>query len=289
MLFDLTPLVDAFGSLASGTVASAVLGLAVGFVSAFLGIGGGFVFTPYLHSVLQLSAPAAVATSMGQIPFMSLSGSIQYFRKKKIRFDLAFWLLLGSLPAAQIVALFIGRVDELEIGRDVVWQGMTVADLFLLVQYGFIIGLMGIYNLYRSFREQDDSGGERESVLAAGWKRNTITLIAGIFFGGLSALLGIGGGFLAVPFLVYLCGLEPVEGVATSLFAIFVTASLTTLNYVIHDQLYLGISLTIALGSVAGAFLGSRFAVRVKQSYILRTFGALQIMVVFGYLLLKLG
>lgn len=229
----------------------------------------------------------SVATSMGQIPFMSLAGSIQYFRSKKVRVQATLWLLLGSLPAAQLVAHFIGNINESPIGREIVFAGMTAADLFLLLQYGFFIGLLGAYNLYRSFRVEPKETAARKAPLPAGWRRNLATVAAGVVFGSFSALLGIGGGFFAVPFFVYACGFEPVEGVASSLFAIFVTSALTTLHYVLVDQIYFGLSLTIAAGSVFGALLGSRFATRVKQAYILRSLGILQIAVIFGYLALK--
>ncbi len=288
MLFDFDPLIGAFGSLSLGAGITMSLGVFIGVLSSFLGVGGGFISTPYLHSVLHLSAAGAVATSMGQIPLMSFSSSIQYYRNNKIRMIEGGWLLVGSLPAAQGIAILIGNLGDSPLGRDPVWPGMSAADLVLMLNYGFLIGLMGLYNLYRSFRTQKQKNEANSGpLLRIGWRRNCATILAGIIVGTLSVMLGIGGGFLSVPFFVYLCDFEPVEAVATSLFTMFVTSVFTTLHYILTDQIYLGIALTGAAGSMVGAYFGSRFAIRVKQAYILRTFGFVQIAVVFAYIISK--
>jgi uncharacterized membrane protein YfcA len=317
ILFDLSPLNAAFGSVLTGAAICFLLGLAVGFIAAMFGIGGGFVVTPFFHSVLQLPATLAVASSMGQIAFMSLSGIVEYARKKKIVYREGLLLLAGAIPASQTVALTFGNLRDSTVGTQKLFANMTVADFILLLGFGFFLGLVGIYNLYRSFGYPDGDSKRGESPGEIGnaspgdvrtrpapvredatppiiaeralriRRRPVATILVGCVFGALSALLGIGGGFFAVPFFVFALKFEPAEAVATSFFCILVTAVLTTLHYALAGNIYLGLSLCIALGSVVGAQGGSRFAIRIAPARLLISLGCAQLAIVAAYVALK--
>ncbi len=304
-LFDLTPLIEIFGSVYLGGAVLVVLGVLVGTVSALFGIGGGFLVTPFFHSVLHLPATMAVTTSMGQISFMSASGSVHYLREGKIRFKHALVLLAGSIPAAQLVASFLGGVRESAYASDAAIFGLSIADFVLLVNLGLFLGLLGVYNLHRGLkagkqaRQDADALRERQAAgivedagtpaLSITSDRLILTFVVGLIFGALSALLGIGGGFFAVPFFVYVTEFEPVEGVATSLFAIFVTSTITNLRYAYDDHIYLALSALVGAGAVVGAQLGSRFAIRIAPHLLLTSLGITQLIVAAGYVALRLG
>ena len=302
LLFDLSPLTTTFGSILVGVIVSILLGLVVGFVSSMFGIGGGFVITPFFHSILHLPAPLAVATSMGQIAFMSLSGIVEYARQRKIRYREGMLLLIGAIPASQAVALTFGNLRDSTIGNTPVIAQLTLADVVLLLSFGLFLGLVGVYNVYRALgyraaTRADETVSEttdavptsddtRGSTRSRG--RPIATLLVGVLFGALSVLLGIGGGFFAVPFFVYALKFDPAEAVATSFFCILVTAVLTTIHYALAGDIYLGLSICIALGSVIGAQGGSRFAIKVAPERLLLSLGILQLVVVLSYVALKL-
>ncbi len=193
-MFDLSSLTHVYGSLYIGISATILLGGVVGFISASFGIGGGFVITPYFNAGLNLSATTAVATSMGQIPFMSLAGLVKYFKEKIINYRLAAWLLAGSLPASQVVAHYLGNIKDTSWGKIEVYGGMLLADMIIIVVFAVVIGVLGVYNLVRSYR-----GGKEKAMAKNKFTSNTqmnlITFCIGICFGFFSALLGIGGGF----------------------------------------------------------------------------------------------
>ena len=301
-LWDLSPLVAAFGTIGTGIAVSILLGLVVGFVSAMFGIGGGFVVTPFFHSVIGLSAPLAVAASMGQIACMSLSGIVEYARKGKVRYNTALLTLLGSLPASQWVAATVGNLRDSNLATQPVMAGLSLADLILLLSFGVFLALLGVYNIVRARRYTPESTTPSQAATdsASGANSNSdaklpsprrqrplATIVMGVFFGALSVFLGIGGGFLAVPFFVYALKLEPAEAVATSFFCILITSILASVHYALADHLYFGLSLCVAAGSVFGAQAGSRFAIQVAPRRLLFSLGVLQLVIVTAYLLLK--
>ena len=100
-------------------------------------------------------------------------------------------------------------------------------------------------------------------------------------------MLGIGGGFLAVPFFIYVHGFKPINAVATSMFCILVTSTLTTLHYLWIGEIYIGLSLILALSSVIGAKLGVKVAVKLKSDLLLKLFALLQLIVVIIYIYIK--
>lgn len=311
-IFDLTPLLTAFPSIVVGVLVCVALGLIVGCVSAMFGIGGGFVITPFFHSVLGLSAPLAVASSMGQIACMSLSGFVEYARQRKIRYRAAALLLLGAIPSAQLIAILLSALVP---SATTASAGQTsnptadlaAVDLLLVVAFGLFLGVVGLYNIKRArsypvdnARQRDaqsandrtpaaeqNAGAVRESEARPG-DRPLLTIAVGVLFGAVAALLGIGGGFFAVPYFVYGLKFEPAEGVATSFFCILLTSVFTTAQYLWLGNIYFGLSLCVALGSVFGAQLGSRFAVNIAPQRLLMSLGLLQLFVMGAYLALKL-
>ncbi len=275
------------------------------------GIGGGFVVTPFFHSVLQLPAPLAVASSMGQIAFMSLSGIVTYAREKKILYREGLLLLIGAIPASQIVALSFGSLrGSATTGETPFFAGLNLADFVLLLCFGLFLGLVGVYNVVRSFRyrathadAQPKQSGEKARSTNTGTatsdslqaerarrirRRPVATLLVGCLFGVFSVLLGVGGGVFAVPYFVFALKFEPAEAVATSFFCILVTSVLTTIHYALAGNIYLGLSLCIALGSVIGAQSGARFAIQLAPGRLLLILGCTQLAIVAAYIALKL-
>lgn len=284
-VWDLQPLWLVFGSVPVGVAVAVILGFLIGYVGSMFGIGGGFLVTPFFHTALKVPANLAVASSMGQIPFLSAAGVVRFARAGHIRYRYALWLLAGSLPSAWAMSAWIGHIGASSWGRQPVWQGHSLADLVLMSCYGGLIGVLGLYNLFRAvgFRGVHKPRRQLPERLHA-----PAALAMGILFGTFAALLGIGGGFFSFPFFVYLCGMAPVEAVATSMFAILITSSLATLNYVWAGEIHFGISLLIGIGGLLGGSIGAARAVRTDADTLVFWLGMLQIGAVGLYLLTRL-
>lgn len=286
MLFDLAPLTSQFGSLELGILICLVLGFFIGIISAMFGIGGGFIVTPFFHAGLGLSASHAVASSMGQMPLMAAFACWEYFKKKLIDFKAALFFLATAVPSAQYLAYWVAKIQNSEWSTKPVWNDLSTADIFILISFTIIIGTLGIYNLYRSYGFRSDKSNLKP--LFKGNDLNIASLISGIIFGVVSVILGIGGGFLAVPFFIYIHGLKPINAVATSMFCILVTSTITSLHYLWLGEIYIGMSLILALSSILGAIIGVKIAVKLAPDLLLKLFALLQLCVVVIYIYIKL-
>ena len=286
MLFDLTPIAEAFGSYEIGLVVCLILGFGIGIISAMFGIGGGFIITPFFHAGVGLSASHSVASSTGQIPLMAAMACWDYYKKKLIAFKASLVFLLTAVPSAQIIAYYVVYFETSDWGSNIVWRTHTKADLIVIIAYIIIIGILGIYNVYKSLKLNKND--ESIEPLYKGKKLEWVNAISGIIFGASAALLGIGGGFLAVPFFIYVHGLKPVNAIATSMFCILVTSTITTLQYLWSGEIFFGLSLIIALGSIVGVKIGTRMAVKLPSHILFRLFAAFQLIVVVIYMALKI-
>ncbi|MBE7437850.1 MAG: sulfite exporter TauE/SafE family protein [Spirochaetales bacterium] len=289
MLLDVSAL-DALGGVPVGALVLIFVGFTIGFVSAIFGVGGGFFITPFLHSVVHLPAVLASATSLGQIPFMSLSGTFGYLKEGLIQLRPVLLFLLGSIPASQGIVYAMALFQRSAWASEP-WLGrLTASDLVLLLSFSIFIGMQGIYNL----KKAGEHGRSGESKNFQRWavsrnKEALFLVLSGLLAGCFSALLGIGGGFFSFPVMVYVCGLTPAGAVASGLLAVFVTSLLALLQHIYHEQIYLVLSLMLAAGAIPGAFLGARRAVQLSPVLLLRSMGYMQLGIVVVYLSVKLS
>lgn len=260
------------------------LGLVVGGIGAFFGIGGGFLVTPFLHAVIGFSAPAAVATSTAQIVLMSASGSSHYLRQKLVHLHVAALLLGGSLPAAWCTAWLIGTVQTRPFGTAIVWGGMTAADLGLVMAYTLGIGGLGVYNLYRARPLSHPIAPPTTAPDVAGARHSVEVWLTGIMTGIVSVTLGIGGGFITFPVLVYRLRLPAAKAVATGMLVMWVTSSLATVRYGLSGTVFWLPALLIGGAGMVGAQIGARLAVAVSTRVVIRALGVLQATVALVYI-----
>ena len=269
----------AFGHWWIGLGLSLGLGFSISILASMLGIGGGFVITPWFHSVLGTTASAAVGSSIAQMPLMGVSGLIAYARNGHIRYRHGLALLLGSIPAGQAVAIGVGNIGQSAWGKQLAFGNVTNADVVLLVSYIVFIGGLGVLNIRRAKTYDTDEAPppERDVPLYR-------TAFMGTTMGASAALIGIGGGFLCFPYFAYFVGMQPVVAVATSLFAVVITATLTAVRYAMQGDVFLIMSLAIGVGGIAGAQIGAQLASASKPKWIVAGLGWLQIVVAAMYL-----
>lgn len=242
------------------------LGGMVGFLSGVFGVGGGFLMTPLLI-FLGVPAPVAVGTEANQIVASSVSGVLAHFRRGNVDIKMGLVLLAGGLVGSTIgVALFallrqLGQID-------------VVIKLSFIVFLGIIGSLMLIESVRAMLRTRLP-GARRGKLHQHNWLHGLpfkmrfrksklyisalLPFMVGALVGILSAIMGVGGGFIMVPAMIYLLGMPTAVVVGTSLFQIiFVTANVTFLQSVQTQTVDIVLAGLLLLGAVIGAQFGTR-------------------------------
>jgi hypothetical protein len=271
------------------------LGGIVGVLSGMFGVGGGFLMTPLLFFI-GIPPAVAVATEANQIVASSFSGVLAHFKRKTVDLKMGGVLLVGGLVGAAIgVVLFnylksLGQVDLL-------------VKLCYVVFLGVIGGLMFIES-WRAIRRSGKPGAKSAKRKQRGWihklpmKTRFRTsglyisvippIIVGLLVGVLAAIMGVGGGFIMVPAMIYLLGMPTKVVVGTSLFQIiFVTGFTTLLHATTNYTVDMALAVLLLVGGVIGAQIGTRIGVKMKAEQ-LRIWLAIMVLAVCGKLALDL-
>jgi uncharacterized membrane protein YfcA len=249
------------------------LGGIVGFLSGMFGVGGGFLITPLLFFI-GVPPAVAVATGANQVVASSVSGVLAQVRRKGVDFTMGGVLLGGGLLGSAIGVWVFKLMTEL--GQ---------IDLFVQLSYVIFLGLIGAMMFQESLRtllKSRQPGGApirrahvhswvhglplKMKFRASGLYISVIPpLMIGAAVGFLSAIMGVGGGFIMVPAMIYLLGMPTKVVIGTSLFQIiFVTAFTTVMHAVTSQTVDMLLALLLILGGVVGAQIGTRVGVRLK-------------------------
>ncbi|AHM02868.1 Sulfite exporter TauE/SafE [Roseibacterium elongatum DSM 19469] len=272
------------------------LGGLVGILSGMFGVGGGFLLTPLLFFI-GIPPAVAVATQSNQIVASSISGVLAHFKRKTVDLKMGIVLLIGGLVGAgagvQIFALLtrLGQVD-------------LAVQLCYVVFLGIIGGLMLIESLRALKRARDPNAPPPPKRKHKAWihglpfKMRFRTsglyisvippLVVGLLVGVLAAVMGVGGGFIMVPAMIYLLGMPTKVVVGTSLFQIiFVTGFATIMHATTNYTVDMILALLLIIGGVVGAQVGTRIGVKMKAEQ-LRILLALLVLAVCGKIALDL-
>lgn len=269
------------------------IGGVVGLLSGMFGVGGGFLMTPLLFFI-GIPPAVAVATGANQIVASSISGVLAHFRRKTVDVKMGTVLLIGGmLGAAAGVKVFaalkaMGQVDLLVTLFYVVFLG-TVGGLMFMESLAAILRARRNGPAPRAARKRRD----RMSALPLKMRFRTSGLyisvippfLIGAAVGVLSAIMGVGGGFVMVPAMIYLLGMPTKVVVGTSLFQIiFVTGFATLMHATTTYSVDVVLAMFLLVGGVLGAQLGTRIGAGLKAEQ-LRILLALLVLAVC----LKLG
>ncbi len=250
------------------------IGAAVGFISGLFGVGGGFLMTPLLIFI-GIPPAVAVATQGPQIAASSLTGSLLYWRRRALDFKLAFVLIIGGIIGTLFGVMFFNqmrRVGHLE----------TVIALSYVVLLGSIGTLIAVESLRSLARSR---GGQQIVKRRAGrhqwyeglplkmrFHRSGLylsiipLLFISILIGFIGAVLGIGGGFILVPALIYVFRVPANVVVGTSLFQIlFSMIAATILHAVSSHAVDMFLALLLIIGGVFGAQFGARTGAKLHS------------------------
>jgi uncharacterized membrane protein YfcA len=244
------------------------VGAAVGFLSGLVGVGGGFLMTPILM-MIGVPPTVAAASDTNSIVATSSSGTAAHLRLGNVDRKLGVVLLLGGLAGAQIGVRIIK-----------VLRAMGSADLVITFVYIVVLGAVGgfmlaesLYSMRRGvlapkeikpivhqsllrklpFQMEFPRSNVQHSVI--------VPLLLCAFVGMLAAIMGVGGGFIMVPMMVYLLRMPMHVAVGTDLFQIlFTCAGVTIMQASTNQTVDLVLALLVALGSTMGAQVGARLA-----------------------------
>ena len=262
------------------------MGAAVGFVSGLFGVGGGFLMTPFL---IFIGVPPAVAVATGsmQIAASSTTGVLNYWRRKTIDFPLAITLTAGGFVGSVLGVLFFNQMQQ-------------IGQLDLIIQLSFVtlmlsIGMLMISDFLRSVwrtrggRVRLPPKGAPPWAAGLPWqvtfKRSQLTtsvvplVLLGTIIGFLGAVMGIGGGFMTVPALIYLFRVPTAVVVGTSMLQILVTMLVVTMLHALTNgnvDILLGLILTV------GGVIGAQFGTRAGQTLKGESFRLLLALLVFA-------
>ncbi len=271
------------------------LGGAVGFLSGLFGVGGGFLMTPILIFI-GVSPAVAVGTEANQIVASSVSGVLAHWRRGNVDVKMGAVLLAGGIVGSTLGVYIFALL-----------QGLGQIDLVIKLCYVIFLGIIGVLMFIESLnaltRQRRGTAKPRKLhqhswmhglPLKMRFRRSKLYISAilpftvGAVVGILAALMGVGGGFIMVPAMIYLLGMPTSVVVGTSLFQIiFVTANVTFLQAYANQTVDVILAILLLTGGVIGAQIGARVGVKLRGEQ-LRILLAIMVLVVCGKLLVDL-
>ena len=248
------------------------MGGAVGFLSGLFGVGGGVLMTPLLIFI-GVPPPVAVGTEANQIVASSVSGVLAHWRRANVDFKMGFVLLLGGFVGSSLGVILFKYL-----------QNLGQLDLVIKLSYVIFLGIIGFLMLWESSRtiiRSRSAAARRGKLHQHNWFHGLpfkmrfrksklyisaiLPFLIGATVGVLSAIMGVGGGFIMVPAMIYLLGMPTSLAIGTSLFQIiFVTANVTFLQALTVQTVDILLAVLLLTGAVIGAQFGSKYSVRMK-------------------------
>ena len=265
------------------------LGGAVGFLSGMFGIGGGFLVTPLLI-FLGVAPEVAAATGANQVVGTSVTGALTQWRARNIDVKMASFLVVSGVVGALLGVLAVSAL-----------RARGLVELFITLTYVIVLGTLGSVmvaeglNAVRKARAKQPlpqrRAGQHSWILRLPFKQRFpeskiyVSIIPalgiGLVVGLLSAIMGVGGGFLMVPAMIYLLRMPTRIVIGTSMLQIAFVTAVTTL---MHAMLNQTVDALLALLLMTGGVIGAEFGARTGQRL-----GAEQLRLLLGLIVLFVG
>ena len=249
------------------------LGILVGLLSGIFGVGGGFLMTPLLI-MIGIPPTVAAASDSNQIVGASTSGTLAHYRLGNVDFKMGLLLLIGGVAGGTVGVQIIKILREL--GN---------ADFLINITYVLMLGFVGSYMFLESLQAMRKEKAEQEPPVAkesryarlvgklplqtdfetSGIRLSVLMPLGlGVFVGILAAIMGVGGGFIMVPVMVYLLRMPMHVVVGTSLFQIlFTCVNVTIMQAHSNHTVDFVLALILLLGSTLGAQFGAKISKRL--------------------------
>ncbi len=247
------------------------LGALVGFMSGLFGVGGGFIMTP-LMMMAGIPPAVAAASDSNQIVAGAASGAYAHWRLRNVDFRMGLVLLIGGVIGGTIGVQLVRILRELG-------NIEFVMKLLYVLMLSLIGGLMFMESLstLRRSRSLAVSSVPAKKKKPSIWSRLPLQVqftqsnlrtsvifpfLIAMFVGALAALLGVGGGFIMVPAMIYVIGMPTIVAVGTDLFQIVITTANVTFQQAVTNQT---VDLLLAMVLLIGSTIGAQFGARVGR------------------------
>lgn len=264
------------------------LGGIVGFLSGMFGVGGGFLTTPLLI-FYGIPPTVAAASSASQVTGASVSGVIAHNRRKGVDYQMGIVMVVGGIIGTGIGSVIFQILQKMG-------QIDTVINIIYVVMLTSIGGLMAkesittIRNMRSGKKAQVKKRRHHPLIAALPWRYRfyrsglyispIAPLLLGCFVGMMTIILGVGGGFIMVPAMLYILGMGAQVVVGTSLFQIlFVTIASTMIYAMTTRAVDIVLASLLLIGSVTGAQIGVRFAQKLPPEYLRLILAALVLII----------
>lgn len=263
------------------------LGLLIGFLSGMFGVGGGFLLTPMLNAVFGIPYHVAVGSSLCQMIGTGAAGSLRHRSYGNIDYRLALFTLIGSILGVELGAQFLMMLKGW--GSITIYlQSVTKMYLVMSVIYIFLLSMIGVFMFREARQHRNRKDSSNEVLTGIAYKVRQIkffplislpasrincislwvTLFCGFCLGILSGLLGVGGGFIFLPILIYILGISTSIAVGTSLFQIIFISSYGSVSHLAKGNIDFYLVAPILAGSLIGSQMGAVVNNKMKGSSI---------------------
>jgi uncharacterized protein len=233
-----------------------IFGLAIGVLSGFFGIGGGFILTPVLM-LIGLPPIVAISTSLMYTIGTSASGIFAHFRLKNIQWKTAFILGSSGVVATQVGKPFVLWLEQMNLDTTV------IPSVYITFIAYFAFSLL--------------KKEKKKEVLQAGQESLVKVIIIGFIGGFLSTTLGVGGGFVMVPLLISLLGFPSKKAVGTSLVSVFFIVITGFISYSFAVDIPYQLGFYLIAGGLIGGQIGAKLTAIYQNKQIKLYFGILYI------------
>lgn len=222
-----------------------LLGFAVGTFGTLVGIGGGIILVPIFLLLMHYTPQHAIGTSLTVVFLNALSGSIAYVRQKKVYYDAAVRFSLATIPGA-----FLGS-----------YLAVYFTSKTFSVAFGTLLVVLAVLMYYRARKKPPEVDFDRKTF--------TYNRPLGVFLsfavGFLSSILGIGGGVIHVPVLIYLLNFPTHIATATSHFILAISSLTGVISHYLLGNILLKPAALIGLGVILGAQFGASLSLKAKS------------------------
>ncbi len=277
-----------------------LFGLVVGALGGFFGVGGGFLMVPMLNVVFGIPYNIAVGSDLGQMCGMSTAATVRHMRFGNIDFKLGFLMIAGTALGVEAGATIL---EVLKQSGEVVINGRPVSLMTLIMSlvYAALLIFLGTAMIKESRRTLKRTAGKADLAAAESpaspiavrlrtlklWPMVSlpasgiasislwVILIIGFLTGFLSGMLGVGGGFIRMPALVYILGCPTVVAVGTDLFEIMFSSGYGVFTHALKGNVHLVLVLALLVGTTIGAQIGASYTRKAGGPWVRFGFGCL--------------
>jgi uncharacterized membrane protein YfcA len=276
-----------------------LFGLIIGAMGGFFGVGGGFLMVPMLNVVFGIPYNIAVGSDLGQMCGMSTAATVRHMRFGNIDFKLGFLMIVGTATGVEMGAQVLEALKH--FGKVMVFgRPVETMSLVMSLVYAALLIFLGTAMVRESIRSIRRSRGQVSlsaeapaspvalrlrtlklwpmvSLPASGIETVSlwVILIIGFLTGFLSGMLGVGGGFIRMPALVYILGCPTVVAVGTDLFEIMFSSGYGVLTHSFKGNVHLVLVLALLVGTTIGAQIGASYTRRAGGPWVRFGFGVL--------------